>query len=327
MPWFFQGAPVHRVEIARHACVIIFFVLSGYLISFTTIGRGRTWRQYVSARLARLYSVAIPALVLTALLWLVGSKIAPDHYAMFDRGHGFVRLALTTFFLNESWFFSAAPPTNMPFWSLSYEFWYYAIFGAAFFARGRFWRWALPLLCALICGPKVLLLFPVWLAGAAAFFLGKKYAPSRQQALIGLVALAAVVVPVASRIELPLERFGQPPLFYSALFVSDCVLGLMLATAIFFADRLLGEVRIPAALSHAVKAAAGVTFSIYLLHFPLLIFAAGVVRYDKTNPASGAAVGSAVLVTTIVLGAWFERRATLKKLGDWIERGFATPGL
>ncbi len=46
--------------------VIIFFVLSGYVISYATFRREREPRAYVVARLSRLYSVAAPAIVLTS---------------------------------------------------------------------------------------------------------------------------------------------------------------------------------------------------------------------------------------------------------------------
>ena len=326
LPWFSTFPTSRYLHTGAHACVMVFFVLSGYLITYTTIGRNRTWAQYCAARLARLYSVALPAIVLTAALWLIGSHFAPGHYAPFDRGHGAFRLVMTTFYLNEVWNFSAAPPTNLPFWSLSYEFWYYALFGAALFARGRLWRWLAPLVAALICGPKVLLLFPVWLAGAAAFWLGTKVTLTRTQAIGGLAALAGICALVAPHVELPLERFGFPPLFYSGLFLTDCALGVALAAAIFLCDQLFGNVRVPSVLSAPIKAGAGVTFSIYLLHYPLLVFASGMVRYDKSNPASVAALGAAVLLTAIGIGYWFERRQTLKALSDRFEAFFARPG-
>lgn len=326
MPWFSSLDSGRHWEIGRHACVVVFFVLSGYLITYTTVGRGRTWRQYVAARLARLYSVALPALVVTAALWLIGGALAPAHYADFDRGHDALRFVATAFFLNETWFFSAAPPTNMPFWSLAYEFWYYAIFGAAFFARGRIWSWVAPLLAALICGPKVLLLFPVWLAGSAAFFAGKKFALSPGWTGFGLAVLGGICAAGAPRVGIPLEQFGHPPLFFSGLFWSDIALGMVLAAAIFFGDQLFGNARVPAAMGVPVKAFAGVTFSIYLLHFPLLIFASAIVPYDKSNPVAVAGVGCAVLLTAIALGYGFERRATLKALSGWIESAFAKMG-
>src|ERR1700679_1574732 len=45
-----------------HAAVIIFFVLSGYVIAHTTISKNRGAMQYAQARLTRLSSVVIPAL-------------------------------------------------------------------------------------------------------------------------------------------------------------------------------------------------------------------------------------------------------------------------
>ena len=55
---------------------------------------------------------------------------------------------------------------NPPFWSLVYEVWFYALFGAALFLRG--WLRVLVLACfALIAGWKILLMAPIWLLGAA----------------------------------------------------------------------------------------------------------------------------------------------------------------
>ncbi len=326
LSWFSAFQPTRHLHIAAHACVIVFFVLSGYLIAYTTLGRHRTGPQYCAARLARLYSVALPALALTALLWLIGRMLEPLHYANFERGYEFIRLGLTALFLNECWFISAAPPSNMPFWSLSYEFWYYVLFGAALFVRRPFWRWAAPLAVAVLCGPKVLLLFPVWLAGAAAFFATTKITLKRAHAALAIAALVAVCALVLPHIPMPLENFGYPPLFYSGLFVSDWALGVVLATAIFLADQAVGNMRIPAALSRPVKAGAGVTFSIYLLHFPLLIFASAVFPYDKSDAGSVVALGGGVLLTAILFGYWFERRETLKALSDRFEAAFTATG-
>jgi peptidoglycan/LPS O-acetylase OafA/YrhL len=49
-------------------------------------------------------------------------------------------------FVNELWLFSAAPPLNGSLWSLSFEFWYYAIFGLWFFRKGGWKSFLLPVL-------------------------------------------------------------------------------------------------------------------------------------------------------------------------------------
>ena len=54
-----------------HTAVIIFFVLSGYLVGkhvYLAFNTGRwSWREYAIKRLSRLWIVLIPALILTAI--------------------------------------------------------------------------------------------------------------------------------------------------------------------------------------------------------------------------------------------------------------------
>src|SRR4051794_17257355 len=51
-----------------HSSVVLFFVLSGYVITYVAHERERTLSAFALARVARIYSVAVPALVLTMAL-------------------------------------------------------------------------------------------------------------------------------------------------------------------------------------------------------------------------------------------------------------------
>src|SRR5436309_9308252 len=64
--------------------VLVFFVLSGFVIAWVTETRERTLEEYGHSRVARLYSVIIPAFVLTAALDSVGKAIDPRLY---EGGH------------------------------------------------------------------------------------------------------------------------------------------------------------------------------------------------------------------------------------------------
>src|ERR1039458_4334346 len=64
-----------------HKFVVIFFVLSGYVIAASAARADRTLANYSADRLARLSSVVIPALALTYLLDAVGSMASPDLYS------------------------------------------------------------------------------------------------------------------------------------------------------------------------------------------------------------------------------------------------------
>ena len=54
-----------RVGNYGELAVAIFFVLSGYVISYVTSTRETTVQSYAVSRISRLYSVVVPALVLT----------------------------------------------------------------------------------------------------------------------------------------------------------------------------------------------------------------------------------------------------------------------
>jgi peptidoglycan/LPS O-acetylase OafA/YrhL len=58
--------------------VIIFFVLSGFVIAWATETKERSFDVYMVNRLARLWSVAIPALALTYVADSIGLAIYPD---------------------------------------------------------------------------------------------------------------------------------------------------------------------------------------------------------------------------------------------------------
>ncbi len=55
-----------------HSSVVVFFVLSGYVIAYITATKERDWVSYAASRIARIYSVAVPAIVLTLALDAAG---------------------------------------------------------------------------------------------------------------------------------------------------------------------------------------------------------------------------------------------------------------
>ena len=84
--------------------VLVFFVLSGYVIAWVTESRERTIEDYALSRVARLYSVIIPAFILTAGLDWLGKEIDPGLYARgwgHSTAHPVMDYALSAVFLGE----------------------------------------------------------------------------------------------------------------------------------------------------------------------------------------------------------------------------------
>lgn len=310
-----------------HSAVVVFFVLSGYVISYSTLSRARDPRRFAAARLARLYSVVLPALALTLALQLAGHSLNPAFYAEHSRGHDGMRYLLTGLFLQNVWQFAASPPTNAPFWSLSYEFWYYVMFGVSVFVRRAAWRVASLLAIGVLVGPNILLLLPCWLVGVAIFIGRERLAGmiTHPRLAFGGSALALALV-VAF---LPLWPYGleSQRFWFSGAFAADWVTALAVGATIVTFDRL--ELALPrwSGLDW-IRRGADHTFSLYLYHYPLLAFATAVVAFDHAALWPALGVGTGVLGIALALSAATEaRREDWRRLfGRALERGRAAPG-
>ena len=140
--------------------VIVFFVLSGFVIGFITDTREKNVREYAINRAARILSVALPALALGYVLDQIGIAANPEIYAGYgdlQRPSSVLDYLACALFLNEIWGIGISPGTNVAYWSLGYEVWYYAIFGAAMFAPPQH-RTKLIAGSLLLVGPAIALL-------------------------------------------------------------------------------------------------------------------------------------------------------------------------
>src|SRR6516165_11981732 len=76
----FSGGLFWQMEPYGRTGVLVFFVLSGFVIAWVTATRERTLEEYALSRAARLYSVIIPAFILTAVLDHIAMGIDPSLY-------------------------------------------------------------------------------------------------------------------------------------------------------------------------------------------------------------------------------------------------------
>ena len=171
--------------------------------------------------------------------------------------------------------------TNGPLWSLSYEAAYYAMFGAFVFLNGVA-RWLCLLLFALISGPAILLMLPVWLTGVLLWKVLQRddLAISKSTAVLCMLLLPVAYVvgqdmerpglihEITRSIALLLRNWGG--IGFSETFLWDTFLALCVALHLFGAARLIQSV--PPGMERPVRWLAGASFTIYVLHYPLLQF-------------------------------------------------------
>jgi peptidoglycan/LPS O-acetylase OafA/YrhL len=145
--------------------VILFFLLSGYVISYTCKEKQDNLERYILARATRIFSVAIPVILLTVIVDLIGIQFNPENYTgLYQYEKLYIYIPFHLSFLGEIWTISEQPFTVPPYWSLGYEVWYYVLFATLYFYSG-IKRVIIFSLIFLFVGYKLWLLFPLWLAG------------------------------------------------------------------------------------------------------------------------------------------------------------------
>jgi len=189
------GAPVEKkVFVFAHEAVMVFFVLSGFLVGGSVIRMLRqgqwSWKKYLIHRTVRLWMVLIPALVIGYTLDRIGVHYFLGQGTVYDMGpegpawNILARLTPLTFLGNLVFLQGGRVTplgTNQPLWSLGYEFWYYMAFPCLALALTRgvvAWK-RLLLLAAMVAilvfvGREIATYFAIWLLGALAALLPLK---------------------------------------------------------------------------------------------------------------------------------------------------------
>ena len=311
--------------------VIIFFVLSGYLVGGGVLRALRedswSWSRYLLKRLTRLYVVLVPALVLTKLLDTLGLRMAREGSVYFTtKGIGLIvtlglrlRLGMLDLLGNLLFVQDIRVPefgTNVALWSLANEFWYYVIFPLGLLAlldkksskvkRISFAIMAVALL--VFVGPKIELLFPTWILGAVLVLLPHRLSPAaaRWGTLLGATALVMTMVLVRALNLMPL--------------VADYALAIVSCAAVSCMVQHRSRAR-DSVYQRAAAFFSNISYSLYLFHLPLSIFLCGFInnpwrpwRFTFASLCSYLAVDAMVLLAVYVLWRLFERNT------DWFRR-------
>ena len=266
-----------------HDAVIFFFILSGFVIGYVSKHKEKNIIDYSIARLVRIYSVALPSLVLVYALYLLGNQLFPQVYIDYTNLSWAKIFLSSVFFLNQSQWWGITVPTNGPYWSICYEVWYYAIFGVAYYVTG-YKKYIFLSIAILSAGFKILLLMPIWLLGLLCFTNHQKLTASKPIGYL-LITLStacyfgmryanfddAIVhhsVNIVGGEEKANELLG-----YSKRFASDYMIAVLFI--LFFSGIYIirdNFERVALLCQRGIKLLSSYTFSLYLYHFPILLF-------------------------------------------------------
>lgn len=266
-----------------HEAVIVFFVISGFLVGGSALQKflsGSFYaKDYIVHRLVRIYIVLIPALLIGFALDYIGLSFFNRSFLYTDAAKYHIaslasvaakRLNLQTFFGNVFMLQTISVPvfgTNGPLWSLAYEWWYYCLFLGILGGLARASRHLVrilygisTLLLILLLPTAITALFTVWLLGAAL----------------------ALVKPLSVKIH-PVIGYGVLFLSLTWSRISHSDINFMfgsinrgdfvVAFGCFFSLLMLRQRDgISSKLANLHDIMAGFSYTTYLVHFPFIMF-------------------------------------------------------
>lgn len=329
--------------------VMVLFILLGFIVASSADQKDRNWRDFAFARATRIYAVVIPAVLLVVLLDAIGMWQNPIAYAgWWYADHPlWANIFRGLTFSNEFWTSTFRMGSDGPYWALGYGLWYLVLFGVAFYARG----WARILLftaIALMIGPKIWLLSPLWMLGVLLYAMVKRGWLNNHEGPTALVKeLVAAVAPVVIYCFLRFSDFnnvlndasvGFIGLFHEGLpghahfFLWYWFVGIL--ALIHFAGVYLLLQRLPSDFFSSIKKPmrwfAGASFSIFLLHYPLLQFFDATMAGEASDPMRAFFLFVLVIGASFIFAEFSERRLglfrlTVKRGGAALRRRLASP--
>jgi len=272
-------------------CVILFFILSGFLISYSLISKMKTvpnydFKSFFFDRFFRIFPPFIGSLILVLVLdtsasWILGTDLSVTMYIknfvvnLFQlQGYPIANILYQDYGMD--FFYFRHFGSNFPLWTISIEWWLYMFHGffIFYFVKSNQIKpihWLI-LLFLLITPIYYLLVSTRMEKGLTAFwFLGtlitytfvySSYVPKRNIVVFGTSVLLIL-----------LGMYGYYALGYNT---AAMIFFMGLFTLVIFSNRSVGS--FSKRLSKLSEELASYSYSLYLIHYPVMVFIIGIFK-------------------------------------------------
>lgn len=310
-----------------HQAVVIFFVLSGYLVGGSVLRSLRQkqwqWRSYLLHRIVRLWIVLLPGLLLCFLWDSIGLRshrllyrgIIPNY----ETGDIFKLHTVKAFFGNLFFLQPMLVPTygsDGSLWSLSYEFWYYLLFPLGLIAFRREFSWRTRCICfasfltaAWFVRTHILSMFPLWLLGVVLAIV-----PAPRAGTIARWTTAIVYVSLVF-------FFSRKALL--PLLVQDYIFAIISAIFLWIMLSARKETDKAGYFTRGSRELSRFSYTLYVVHQPVVLLAASfLIGTQRWFPDTKHLIeGSGLLLTTLAYayGIAIMTEYRTETVRQWIE--------
>ena len=275
--------------------VIVFFVISGFLVGGLTLSKwlkNISYLDYFAARFSRIYSVLIPALLIGGGTDLIGSiffnksEIYTNsaYYNTSSMGdiitNNLNPIVFLGNLLNLQGMGFSIFGSNGPLWSLGYEWWYYMIFALIlmlFLEKKiliKLISSTLIIIFLFTFPVKLIIWMSIWLLGVGILILAESSVPKPPRSITLILFISALII---SRLTHNSDNLSNHESLLSE-FIRDFSFGL--AFSIYLLSHYNSSATIPFPALH--RWLANFSYTIYLFHFPMFVFLLAV-SHDYLN--------------------------------------------
>ncbi|WP_158821831.1 acyltransferase [Granulicella sp. S156] len=342
-PGFSSGWPYSKLLNVATLAVAVFFVLSGFVIRLITAVRPTTARNYALDRISRLYSIVLPALVFSVLAALCLHFFPTATVPAFP----FSRADVVPFFANltftgQIWGHDLLIRDNAVFWSLCYEAPFYVFWGLGFIPL-RSWRWAAYIGFALIVGPQILFMLPLWLLGCLVHDIYQRLRTQNNafRNLSAALAVTSVLIVLLWQISQRYRHYLHGIAVKTGLvkiqqqweiahshhilvnasthyYLIGVPTGILMLWLLLLVDRW--HQSFSPSVSMAVRTVADGTFTLYLFHLPLFLLIVAYIPYDHGSTPQK------ILLLTVATALCVAVAVPLDALKRWMRAKLSIPG-
>lgn len=311
--------------------VVIFFLLSGFLITWTA--RAKTpdtagLARFTADRIARIATPYVPVLLMVAML---NAAAISGTYGEPGQNHGWMALVGNLFFLQDYPAFQALEIAGVelpwrirpyqaaePFWTVAVEFWIYLAFGLFYFvlimgARARssavllMTASSVPVIFWHLGGGAGKCLSLVWCLGSVAAIVVQaavqRLSLSALRRLGGLCALLSLVA-MGARI----KKYG----FQDYDFQIACLMGIALFGGLLLLWNPSSKSTLPGSI---IKFFASYSYSLYLIHNVVIVL----FLEHAWLPTQAANIAGAVVVSHLAsIAVYYAVERHHKRVSNWL---------
>ena len=300
----------------QNIAVLIFFILSGFLITYSTL-RKKDYRfsHFFADRFSRIYTAFVPSILFVVIADFSIKYLIPSKY-YYENAFNFKTFIGNIFMLQDHPLAHSklhmpditSFGTARPFWTLAVEWWIYLFFGYLFLVifKKKFSILSLIIFTFLSIVPiynfiegrgNGLTLF--WIFGALVYYLASQDILKNMKRNTKLVFLFLVITLAAFRLKITMQE-------YEAIFAFSLALILLLILD------LTKNVSYSRLTTKFIKLIADYSYTLYLVHYSVLSFI--VTYFDKTYSSYYLFIFGFIVsnIISFIIGYYAETKLTKK---------------